>query len=193
MPPLQLDLAIGFQSSWLKSVKSGQQLSEKYSSVEVAVNPCTQIPLFFLNAWNLKMIAGASEANFVFTIALTWFWLFFFDKCSHHFNLSLSFFIFCFCPTVRRTPNQDFWCSKFSYFFFLCSYIVNLLLLVSYILENFLHSISSPLIKLNEKISLMYASWNSDFRVLTLNVKLLYLKNWKYFFFFFLSENRIVS
>lgn len=113
LPPLQLDLAIGFQSSWLKSVKSSQQLSEKYSSVEAALNPCPQIPLFFLNSWNLKMIAGASKVNFVFTIALTWFWLFFFDKYGHHFNLLLF-------PHCQENSNQDFWCSKFSSFFFLC-------------------------------------------------------------------------
>lgn len=31
-------------TAWLKSVKSSQQLSEKYSSVEAALNPCPQIP-----------------------------------------------------------------------------------------------------------------------------------------------------
>ena len=155
LPPLQLDLAIGFQSSWLKSVKSSQQLSEKYSSVEVALNPCPQIPLFFLNSWNLKMIARASKVNFVFTIALTWFWLFFFDKCGHHFNLLL----FPHCQENSKTSDVLSLVLFSSY----VSDIVNLLLLLSYFLENFLHSISSPLIKLNEKINLMCASWNSDF------------------------------
>ena len=162
LPPLQLDLAIGFQSSWSKSVKSGQQLSEKYSSVEVAVNPCTQIPLFFLNAWNLKMIAGASKANFVFTIALTWFGLFFFDKHGHHFNLSLSL-SFAFSPLSGELLTKTSDVLSLVLFSSYVSYIVNLLLLLSYFLENLLHSISSPLIKLNEKLNLMCASWNSDF------------------------------